>query len=263
VARKLGIRRHMVAAGGPNCSGVPRSTPSTVVPTAGPCDASGMRATVPVSLVFVTLLPACGEPPPTPPSVVQCSDLDPDNPDLDKPIRPMTPSQDPGFESNFCQTSTCGNIAWPGNFKLPMPAATSGWIVQELSIELNITGGASFQAHYWEAFFVKQGAIDGVYPDPDDTYQSTGDSAHPPNSKGTAKWTGKAKFYEGTLPADFICPNEAAKPAGGLRATTTQPPFWDGTGTDHNLTVTWDCTGGNDIITVLAEPDPNGVCTQN
>jgi hypothetical protein len=26
VASKLGIRRHMVAAGGPNCSGVPRST---------------------------------------------------------------------------------------------------------------------------------------------------------------------------------------------------------------------------------------------
>jgi hypothetical protein len=63
--------------------------------------------------------------------------------------------------------------------------------------------------------------------------------------------------------ADFICPNEAAKPAGGLRATTTQPPFWDGTGTDHNLAVTWDCTGGSDIITVLAEPDPNGVCTKN
>ena len=74
---------------------------------------------------------------------------------------------------------------------------------------------------------------------------------------------GKAKFYEGTLPADFICPNEAAKPAGALRAITTQPPFWDGTGTDHNLTVTWDCASGNDIVTVLAQPDPDGFCPQN
>jgi hypothetical protein len=176
----------------------------------------------------------------------------------------MTSSLVPQFDTTFCQITTCGNVDWRGNLKLPMPAATSGWIVQELSIALNIDGGASLQTHYWEGFFVEQGKTSPIYPEPHDTYQSNGDSAHPPNSKGTAKWTGKAKFYEGTLPADFICPNEAAMPAGALRATTTQPPFWDGTtGTDHNLTVTWDCTGGNDIRTVLAEPDPTNVCPKN
>ncbi len=197
----------------------------------------------------------------------QCSPLDPDSPDKDiPPIRPMIPLQDPGFESTFCQVSTCGNIIWQGNFKLPMPAATSGWIVQEISYDLNVTGGEHRQGHYWEGFFVEQGATRGVYqPDPDDTYQSTGEKLHPSNSKGTSTWIGKAKFYEGTLPADFICPNEAAEPAGALRATTTQPPFWDGTGTftNHNLTITWDCTGGNDIRTVLAEPDPTAFCPKN
>ena len=130
--------------------------------------------------------------------------------------------------------------------------------------DLNVTGGEHRQGHYWEGFFVKKGETRGVYqPDPDDTFQTTGETLHPDNSKGMSTFTGKAKFYEGTLPADFICPNEAAKPAGGLRATTAQPPFWDGSGTAHNLTVTWDCTAGNDIVTVLAEPDPTGFCPKN
>jgi hypothetical protein len=175
----------------------------------------------------------------------------------------MTPSQDPGFESTFCQTSTCGNIIWRGNFKLPTPAATSGWIVQEVSIDLNITGGEHRQTRYWEGFFVEQGKTSPIYPEPHDTYQTTGETLHPSNSKGMSTFIGKAKFYEGTLPVDFICPNEAAKPAGALRATTTQPAFWGGTGTDHNLTLTWDCTGGNDILTVLAEPDPTSFCPKN
>ncbi len=176
----------------------------------------------------------------------------------------MIPSQDPGFESQFCQKSTCGNVIWQVNFKLPMPAATSGWIVQEIMYDLNVTGGERRQGHYWEGFFVKQGDTRGIYqPGFDDTFQTAGETLHPSNSKGMSTFIGKAKFYEHTLPADFICPNEAAKPAGALRATTTQPPFWDGTGTDHNLTVTWDCTGGNDIVTVLAEPDPDGFCPKN
>jgi hypothetical protein len=50
---------------------------------------------------------------------------------------------------------------------------------------------------------------------------------------------GKAKFYEGTLPADFIRPDPANPhtKSGDRRSTTSQPPFWDGTGTDHNIAV--------------------------
>lgn len=223
-----------------------------------------MRATISTLVAITTLLPACGDIAP-PPAIQECHPLDPDSPAKEaNPSAPIMPSQDPGFESQFCQKSTCGNITWQGNFKLPMPAATSGWIVQEISFELNVTGGEHRQGHYWEGFFVKQGGTRAIYePGPDDTYQTTGETTHPANSKGLSTFIGKAKFYEGTLPADFICPNEATRAAGALRATPTQPPFWDGTGTAHNLTVTWDCTGGNDINTVLAEPDPDGFCPKN
>jgi hypothetical protein len=164
----------------------------------------------------------------------------------------MIPSQDPGFESLFCQKSTCGNTIWSGNFQLPMPAATSGWVVQEISYDINVTGGTHLQGHFWEGFFIDKGATRGIYaPDFDDTYKDTGENTHPDNSKGMSMVTGKAKFYEGTLPADFICPNPATA-AGSRRSTTTQPPFWDTTGTDHNLTVIWDCTGGADITTISA-----------
>jgi len=81
-----------------------------------------------------------------------------------------------------------------------------------------------------------------------------------PNTTDVDTIIGKAKFYEGTLPADFIRPNEKTS-AGDRRSTTTQPPFWDGTGTDHNLSVSWDCTAGNDIRTLLPTPPLTDECT--
>lgn len=57
-----------------------------------------------------------------------------------------------------------------------------------------------------------------------------------------------------TLPADFVRKNDNTVVAKDRRSTTTQPPFWDGTGTDHNLSVAWDCTAGNDIRTLLPTP---------
>jgi hypothetical protein len=176
----------------------------------------------------------------------------------------MTPSQNPGIEPLKpapCNLSTCGNHYWLVEFVLPMPAATSGWIVQEIMYDLNITGGAQKQRHFWEGFYVKAGATTCVYAGADDIYADSADD-HPSNSTGTSTTNGKAKFYEGTLPADFIHKNQDTD-AEARRSTTTQPPFWDGTGTDHNLTVTWDCTAGNDIAAMLPTPDPGGICTKN
>jgi hypothetical protein len=167
------------------------------------------------------------------------------------------------------------NFSWGVNFVLPMPAATSGWIVQELSYELNITGGKQDKRLFWEAFYVAQGAIRCIYfpldfngnpvgPDdhatlgPDDTYKDL--DPHPSNSMGLSMALGKARFYEGTLPADFIRENPQTL-AGDRRSTTTQPAFWDGTGTDHNLTVTWDCSSGTDIKSMSIVPvDPINPC---
>jgi hypothetical protein len=174
----------------------------------------------------------------------------------------MMPSQDPTIETYVsCSLSTCGNHSWPVEFILPMPAASSGWIVQKISYDLNITGGKLLQSHFWEGFYVKAGATTCVYAGADDTYMDDPDD-HPSNSTGTSKTMGKAKFYEGTLPADFIRPDPAnpQTDSGVRRSTTIQPPFWDDTGTAHDLTVTWDCTAGNDTATLLSTPDPLNVC---
>lgn len=47
----------------------------------------------------------------------------------------------------------------------------------------------------------------------------------------------------------------ANSPASPLRYTRTQPAFWDGTGTDHNLTLTWDCSDpSNPVDSVQSVP---------
>jgi hypothetical protein len=146
-----------------------------------------------------------------------------------------------------------------------MPAQSSGWIVQEIMQDFLGENGNRQQRHFWEGFYVKAGAIRCVYyplapdgsplgPDdlatnPDDTYSNVTRLS----TTDVDTTIGKAKFYGGTLPADFIRPNQNTS-AIDRRSTTTQPPFWDGTGTDHNLTVAWDCTAGIDILTMLPTP---------
>lgn len=203
---------------------------------------------------------------------------DPASPEADGPTRPMKPSQDPQIASTACSWAPCGNIVWGVRFTLPAPAATSGWVVQEVAVTRNITGPggggaggadgisgaggadgfipASTCFHDWEAFYVAAGAsaLGGLYGLSDDTYV---DATHMPNTSGTVAVMGKAKFYEGTLPADFVHCNPATV-AMQVRSTPNKPDFWDGTGTEHDLAITWDCTSGkttNDLQTVPAVND--------
>ncbi len=80
---------------------------------------------------------------------------------------------------------------------------------------------------------------------------------HPDNTTGTMTVTGTAKFYEGTLPSDFISCNPATM-AGVRRSTAKQPVWWDGTGTPHTLMVMWDCADGGTVRNVSTTPA--GVC---
>ena len=67
---------------------------------------------------------------------------------------------------------------------------------------------------------------------------------------------GPVKFYEGALPPDFRKHNPSTV-AGQLHSTTTKPPFWDGSGTVHDITSVWDTT-----VTPVAhrvEADAGGV----
>jgi hypothetical protein len=51
-----------------------------------------------------------------------------------------------------------------------------------------------------------------------------------------------------TLPPDFIKQNPATR-ALDLHSSVTKPAFWDGTGTVHSLTTSWDCTDAQNPVT--------------
>jgi hypothetical protein len=101
------------------------------------------------------------------------------------------------------------------------------------------------KATFWEAWPVKKGEITTAnrYDATKDgrTYDDSFDQPRRPNLRGEFKVVALAKFYEGALPAMFVKQNPLTR-AEDLPSTTTRPDFWDGTGTIHNLTVTWDCT---------------------
>jgi hypothetical protein len=80
-----------------------------------------------------------------------------------------------------------------------------------------------------------------IYRDRGDAYDDMYEISSFPSHKGKIVAFGKAKFYEGTLPSDFVAYNPSTL-AGSLRSTATKPPFWDDTGTDHSVNVEFDCT---------------------
>jgi hypothetical protein len=105
---------------------------------------------------------------------------------------------------------------------------------------------------YWEAWPINAGQSVTTYAEEnndveDDTYGSVSEAD---NSKGSLTIAGRAEFYEGaTLPADMKPTNTA--PAWILPFTRKNPNVAGGTGAiDHNLTVTWDCTGADKSSTI-------------
>jgi hypothetical protein len=165
------------------------------------------------------------------------------------PVRPMTPSQDPNIETvTPFSVSDCGNASWPVRYALPKPAATSGWIIQHVVLdrqELKADGKDRVPpSHddYWEAFppRIEQGDLQSVGKSQDDQFSSYSTDR---DTSGTTSWVGRVKFYEGTLPNDFVRTN--LPPAGTLPMTRSKPGWWDDTGTDHILKVKWDCTPGH------------------
>lgn len=151
----------------------------------------------------------------------------------------------------------CGGIEWLVEFRLPKKAEGDGWIIQQIqrSYDIRKKDGSvadpklnAPKTTFWEAWPVKKGAVltanrhdataDGR------TYDDSFDQPKRPNLKGTFKVVASVKFYEVTLPPDFIRQNPATR-AEDLRSTVTRPAFWDGTGTVHNLGTSWDCTGAS------------------
>jgi len=152
----------------------------------------------------------------------------------------------------------CGGFDWKVWFDLPEAAGKDGWVIQEITASYDTAkpdGTTDFKKtyHYWEAWEVKAGKRvtvwqDQALDDNDDQYFSPSR----PGTKGTTKVVGKAKFAEGPLSADFKT-NNPDTTAGILHSTTTQPGCWDGTGTRHDISSTWDCTGAVKSSTVTGK----------
>jgi hypothetical protein len=165
-------------------------------------------------------------------------------------------SQNPSIKTLYSGPKDlgCGGVEWLVEFQLPQKAGADGWIIQQVtrSYDIRKKDGTvadpklnAAKATFWEAWPVKKGATitSNRYNSTADgrTYDDTFDQPARPNLKGAFKVVALAKFFEVTLPSTFIKQNPLTR-AADLPSTTQQPSFWDGTGTTHNLTVTWDCT---------------------
>ena len=177
-------------------------------------------------------------------------------------ITKQFPSQTPNITTiDGPKDLGCGSFDWTIWWDLPKPADKPGWIIQELTATFdarNADGSEDFKKtyHYWEAWPVETGKKISRFQDKkelpafDDQYMSRPPR---PGTKGTVTYVGKAKFFEGDLPPEFRQGNPDTI-AGDLFSTTKRPDFCDGSGIDHNLTASWDCTAkpGTSSVSAIA-----------
>ncbi len=166
------------------------------------------------------------------------------------------PTQNPIIRTLYSgpQSLGCGGVIWRVEFELPEKAGADGWIIQKISRTYQIKNPddsvydvdlQSAKWTYFEAWRVKKGetktsdrfaaTADGV------TYDDEFSQPKRPNSRGEFKVRAIAKFYEVALPSTFRKNNSITR-ALDLPSTVHFPDFWDDDGTQHDLTVTWDCT---------------------
>jgi RHS repeat-associated protein len=183
------------------------------------------------------------------------------------PSLPDNPNPSPSEPSPTSSTSTpqlsyatvggapaagsCGEFLWTIEWLLNEPSPNGGWIIQHITMNLNITdcSGAPIlnpanQTNYWEAFYVSPGS-----PISNSLDNWGNDTAYIPCSIGSFEMTGDANFYDGlTLPSSF---KVTGQPPSVYAPATTQAPFLTGGGQAvvRTLTATWDCCHGTDKTT--------------
>jgi RHS repeat-associated protein len=124
----------------------------------------------------------------------------------------------------------------------------NGWIVQKVQFDVSKVYNDSDNsvytlAHpptsvYWEAWRVVDGNIQSSG---NDSYTTP---AFPESTHGQMTITGKAQYYSDSsfsaANGPYAWLTTAVPETGGLRATTTAPTWWTGSGLDHNLTMAWE-----------------------
>lgn len=125
----------------------------------------------------------------------------------------------------------CGGHQWRVNFTLPELSCNGGWFIQEIDLKYeqkDKKGIVVFRrtSHFYEAWEVKKcskvEALQHKYGFVDEYRKSPS----PPNTSGFSHTVGKVKFFEVTLPSDFI-KNNVLTQAEDRLSTIDTPTFWD------------------------------------
>jgi hypothetical protein len=174
-----------------------------------------------------------------------------------------------------------GGFIWAVQFRLPLPAAENGIIVQEVvqfQSGTNSVGNAfSLTTHYWEAWEVTKGSHApnsngestvgqfiaglGVTPPSDPKFNQRFNDIFfkqfSIGNKGSVIYLSSAAFYQRALPSDFVV-NNPATGAGSLPSTLTRPGFWLGLGVFRALKFDFDFSSSrsksNATLKTVIEP---------
>lgn len=157
-----------------------------------------------------------------------------------------------------------GSFTWVIQWVLDKPSPKGGCIVQGVHTTIDVkddkgakvdvkakTGVNPANWPLWELWEVNKGQKVTTYAETGDTADDT--YAMPTmgaKTKGSISIQGSAEFYEGLAkPSTFKA--TPGSPAGILPIMRSAPTLAGGTGAiSHNLTATWDSTGGDETTTV-------------
>jgi hypothetical protein len=146
-------------------------------------------------------------------------------------------------EGPTLEPNRLGSYIWRVFFELPQPANGDGYIIQKVfrySEDLETNQLVPQSPPYWELWPVRAGQTftedhlsGGAW---DDSYQFQYLSRNIKHGRNCHR--GIARFYEGPLPPEF----GSREIAGQM--IETRPAIWNGQGTQHDATATWDIRPG-------------------
>ncbi|MFL6856886.1 MAG: hypothetical protein ACJ8EB_03140 [Allosphingosinicella sp.] len=163
-------------------------------------------------------------------------------------------------------TGPCGTFEWAINWKLDRSAPTGGFIVQKVTLAVDVEScpaqGAApspvnISVTYWEAWKVNKGrkvtaqAKSGAKAD--DVFARK-PKPHMLASKGSTSLTGEARYHDGLDIAKYGFAATGTAPAYQLPMTWTDPGLSGGSNAvAHTLVASWDCcAAGKDASTATA-----------
>jgi hypothetical protein len=195
-----------------------------------------------------------------PGSIAQVSNVSPTP--ISNDIKPVE------ITSVYLAYDTCILMEWAVKFKVEEggSGATGGFIIQKINLKVNKekcdgSSNLSSDVTYWEAWEVGSNTDTTFEEFPNYTGDNHDDLYGIYNlqqTKGKAEWKGEIAFISnppGGSVLDSTWTIDPNGPAGALRYTTNQPPWWNrmvnsGKLSDHDLKFEWNCCNTCDSVDI-------------